>query len=231
MPYQYEIVPSDNLSLVSIVLRVALALALGGMLGMERGRKNHSAGFRTHMLVCLGAALVMMTNQYAVGRYGGDPTRLGAQVISGIGFLGAGAILVTARNQIRGLTTAAGLWAAACMGLAIGIGFYEGAILMGITILLIMTAFQRISDRISENSRYVQLYLSFQTSAHFDEFLGYCSRKQIKVSSIERSKSRQGAGGTMESVIVSLKCPVRNLRATVLRDIGLLDGLNHVEEL
>ena len=118
-----------EINIVSIIVRLMLATLVGGVLGLERERKNRPAGFRTYMLVCLGAALVMMTNQYVFQVYEmSDPVRLGAQVISGIGFLGAGTIIVTGQNKIKGITTAAGLWAAACCGLAIGIGFYELAI-------------------------------------------------------------------------------------------------------
>ena len=112
----------------SIVIRLLAATLCGGLLGMERERKKRPAGLRTYILVCMGAALVIMTNIYITDLYGtGDPTRLAAQVVSGIGFLGAGTIIVTTRNRVRGLTTAAGLWASACMGIAIGAGFYIGA--------------------------------------------------------------------------------------------------------
>ncbi|HLR89065.1 MAG TPA: MgtC/SapB family protein, partial [Atopostipes sp.] len=119
-----------ELSGLTITFRVVLAIFVGGLIGTERDIKNRAAGIRTHMLVCLGAAVVMMTNQYVVESFPEsnlDITRMGAQVVSGIGFLGAGTILVTSHNRIRGLTTAAGLWAAATLGLAIGIGFYEMA--------------------------------------------------------------------------------------------------------
>lgn len=123
-------------NIVTIVIRVLLALIIGGIIGLERESKKQAAGFRTYMLVCLGATLVMMTNQYICNVFeAGDPSRLGAQVISGIGFLGAGTIIVTRKSQVRGLTTAAGLWSAACIGLAIGIGFYEGAIVVGAAIM------------------------------------------------------------------------------------------------
>ena len=96
-----------ELTLASIVLRILLAVFLGGVIGLERGMKNRAAGLRTYMLVCMGSCIVMVTNQYIYQAYGtGDPVRMGAQVVSGIGFLGAGSIIVTARNQIRGLTTA-----------------------------------------------------------------------------------------------------------------------------
>ena len=112
----------------AVVLRILLAIVIGGLIGLERGLKNRPAGLRTYMLVCVGSCLIMLTNQYIYQCTGaGDPMRLGAQVVSGIGFLGAGTIVVTRHNQIKGLTTAAGLWASAGVGLALGIGFYEAA--------------------------------------------------------------------------------------------------------
>ena len=118
-----------ELNWASIVLRLTLAILCGGIIGIERGRKGRTAGFRTHVLVCIGATLTVLTNQYMMQYFGGgDPARLGAQVINGIGFLGAGTIIVTGRHKVKGLTTAAGLWASACLGVAIGAGFYEGAL-------------------------------------------------------------------------------------------------------
>ncbi len=115
---------------LAIALRLFLAMLVGMAVGIDRGLKRRGAGVKTHVLVCLGSALVMMTSEYMTHAFGAklDMARLGAQVISGIGFLGVGTILVTGKNQIRGLTTAAGLWTCACVGLAIGIGFAEGAI-------------------------------------------------------------------------------------------------------
>ena len=105
----------------SVVIRILASIIVGGLIGLERGMKNRPAGLRTYMLVCIGACLIMLTNQYIYQFTGaGDPMRLGAQVVSGIGFLGAGTIVVTRHNQIKGLTTAAGLWASAGVGLALG---------------------------------------------------------------------------------------------------------------
>ncbi len=110
---------------LAIALRMFAAVILGGVLGWERGMKNRAAGLRTHMLVCAGACLVMLTNQYIYQVFGtGDPVRMGAQVVSGIGFLGAGTIIVTRRSQIRGLTTDAGSWPSAGGGQALASGFY-----------------------------------------------------------------------------------------------------------
>lgn len=115
-----------------ITLRLVLALVLGGLIGFEREQSSHAAGFRTHILVCLGSTLVMLLSMYGFSAFAHlenvrlDPARLAAQVISGIGFLGAGTILYTGKS-ITGLTTAASLWVVAAIGLAIGAGFYYAA--------------------------------------------------------------------------------------------------------
>ena len=128
-----------DVNIFSVILRLFLAVLYGGIIGLERGASKHPPGFRTHILVCVGATLAMLTNQYIceTGLYSpADPSRLGAQVITGVGFLGVGTILVTGGQKIKGLTTAAGLWASACIGLALGIGFYSGAIAAGILVFV-----------------------------------------------------------------------------------------------
>lgn len=133
-------------SLPTIIIRTLLAIVCAGIIGFDRDYHGAPAGFRTHILVCLGAMLAMTTGQFAHMYIGGaDPSRIGAQVISGIGFLGAGTIIVTGRRRISGLTTAAGLWASACVGLAIGVGFYEGAIVGTLAILFTENILKHVS--------------------------------------------------------------------------------------
>lgn len=159
--------PLRELTLLSITLRLLIAALCGGLIGVERGRKRHAAGLRTHAVVCIGAACVMMVNQYITLMFqpDGDPARMGAQVISGIGFLGAGSIIVTGRQQgqrVKGLTTAAGLWASACMGLAVGIGFYEGALVMFLLLILVIAALNHMDETYIKSPASVQLYLELQ---------------------------------------------------------------------
>ena len=127
-----------NVNGLSVLIRLALAVIFGGLIGLERERKHRPAGFRTHILICLGAAMTTLTSQYLFLslRQFTDIARLGAQVIAGIGFIGAGSIIVTQRRRVKGLTTAAGLWASAAIGLCFGAGFYEGGIIAALLILL-----------------------------------------------------------------------------------------------
>ena len=126
-----------------VLVRLLAASVCGGIIGIDRGKKHRPAGFRTHMLVCMGAALTILLSTYLCAMLTGslwnlnpgevmittDVSRFGAQVINGIGFIGAGTIIITGRQQVKGLTTAAGLWASACMGLAIGAGFSSAALI------------------------------------------------------------------------------------------------------
>lgn len=139
-----------EITYLSILIRICISVVIGSIIGMERGMKNRPAGLRTYMLVCVGSCLIMLTNQYIYQTLdAGDPMRLGAQVVSGIGFLGAGTIIATKHNQIHGLTTAADLWAAVGVGLALGIGFYEAAVTSALAIFLILTVLHFLEARVN----------------------------------------------------------------------------------
>ena len=143
-----------SLTGISIVVRLLLASLIGGLIGLDRASVQKPAGLRTYMLICIGAALAMLTNEF-IAEYvspGGDPGRMGAQVLSGIGFLGAGTIIVIGKYKVSGLTTAAGLWASAAVGLACGIGFYEGAIIGGVLLYIIIAILHRV-DHVGKHKR------------------------------------------------------------------------------
>lgn len=147
---------------VSIACRIVLAALMGGCIGSERGRHGRAAGFRTHILVCVGAAVTAIVGLYVNSVLGapGDPMRLGAQVISGIGFLGAGTILTRNEFHITGLTTAAGLWATASIGLAVGVGYYWAAtcaFVVVIATMSILSRWERAFRRTDTRSYYVEL--------------------------------------------------------------------------
>lgn len=165
-----------QLNMESVCVRMLLGIAFGGYIGLERASKQRAAGFRTYMLVCLGAVLTMLLGQYehhmltavwtdAMEQTGlkTDVSRFGAQVISGIGFLGAGTIIVTGRQEVKGLTTGAGLWACACMGLAIGAGFYECVLMAFVLIILVLRVLPVIEGFVVDHARNVNLYVEFES--------------------------------------------------------------------
>lgn len=216
---------------VSILIRILAAFLLGGIIGMERGMKNRPAGLRTYMLVCMGSCLIMLTNQYIYQVFGtGDPVRMGSQVVSGIGFLGAGTIVVTKRNQIRGLTTAAGLWAAAAVGLAIGIGFYEAAILGGCAIYMVLTVIHRWDDRMHSNSKIMEIYVELSTAVTLGSFIRGIRELGLDIDNLQLDHTEPAEDG-IRSFIVTLKSKAKRNHQLLLDKIRAVEGVVYLEEL
>lgn len=225
------IIEVRELTMFSLYLRILTAIILGGMIGIERGMKNRPAGLRTYMLVSLGACIVMTTNQYVYQAYHtGDPVRMGAQVVSGIGFLGAGTIIVTSRNQIKGLTTAAGLWAAACVGLAIGIGLYEVAVISAVAIWIILTVLHKLDFAMRLNNKIVDIYVELDKKTTLGNFLRYVREQDIEPSNIQLERDSIVANDSL-AFIVTLKAVKRQGHGAILSKIRQLEGVSCIEEL
>ena len=220
-----------EITYTAIMLRILCALLVGGILGIERGRKNRPAGLRTYMLVCVGSCLIMLTNQYVYQSIGtGDPVRLGAQVVSGIGFLGAGTIIVTKRNQLKGLTTAAGLWAAAAVGLALGIGFYEGALTAGLAIYLILTALQRWDDKMHQNAKVIELYIEQAEEHNLGSLIRQLRGMDVEIEGLQTENDGAIEDGA-RALIVTLRLRKKSNHPLIIKDIKKMDGVLYVEEL
>ncbi|MGI6404826.1 MAG: MgtC/SapB family protein [Oscillospiraceae bacterium] len=210
----------------AIVLRILLAIILGGMVGFERTYKGHSAGFRTHILVCLSATVIMMTGQYVFEYTGvGDAARLGAQVVNGIGFLGAGTIMVTGAHQIKGLTTAATLWSAAGLGLAIGIGFYFAAVCACIAIMVVISLFDNLQDRLVSFSGYMRIHVVFKSVDQIGEFLQFCKNEDIVIDDFQQMNTEKGVSGLFK---IQLKKKIRH--SEVVEMLRACDGIVSAEE-
>ncbi len=147
----------------NLIIRIMVSVVLGAAIGIDRGAKRRGGGARTTTTVCIGATLVMLMEQYLMQCFPdmADMTRMAAQVVSGVGFLGAGTILVAGR-QIKGLTSAAGIWFSACVGLAVGIGFLDGAILVTVILIFVLHLIPGIERRIYAHSRYMTLHMEVE---------------------------------------------------------------------
>lgn len=147
----------------NVMIRIIVSVILGAVIGIDRGAKRRGGGARTTTTVCIGATLVMLMEQYLMQCFPdmADMTRMAAQVVSGVGFLGAGTILVAGR-QIKGLTSAAGIWFSACVGLAVGIGFLDGAILVTVILIFVLHLIPGIERRIYAHSRYMTLHMEVE---------------------------------------------------------------------
>ena len=220
-----------ELTMLAIILRILVAVVFSGIIGLERGLKNRAAGFRTYMLVCLGSCVIMMTNQFIYQSTGtGDPVRMGAQVVSGIGFLGAGTIIVTKRNQIKGLTTAAGLWASACIGLAVGIGFYEVALVGAIAIYLSLTLLHTWEDHIRRKTNVLTIYAELKPQVNLGTFLQQAKEAQLLVSNVQLEHEHISSDSGV-CLLATVKSDVKFKRSQLLEKLQALPGLGYMEEL
>ena len=225
------------------LLRLGVAMFCGGVIGLERGRKRRPAGFRTHMLVCIGAALAMLISQYLSmmvtthwhelvsfeGQINTDASRLGAQVINGIGFLGAGTIIVTGRQEVKGLTTAAGLWASACMGLAIGAGFVEGAFFGCVLISLTIIVFSRLERVIVSRARNINLYVEFEHVDDLGKIISVIKAQDIRIFDVDVRKANEKR--TTQSGVFSVRLPKRMPHTKIMTVLAGVEGIRTIEEL
>ena len=226
-----------TLSFWDVCVRLIFATACGGIIGVERGRKNRPAGFRTYILVCVGSALTMILSAYLVAMNGTweyivttDFSRFGAQVINGIGFLGAGTIIITGKNQVKGMTTAAGLWASACLGLAIGAGFYVGAAVACLLMILTVTVFAKIELFVMSKSRNITIYIEFDTADNITEIVERIKSREVRIFDVELIKASQG-GTKYPSAILVMRLPKKLTHTALITEIARVDAVRLIEEL
>ena len=222
---------TSELDWLSVTVRLVLAVVCGGIVGIERERKRRPAGFRTHILICLGAAMTTLTSQYLVLEMGlyTDLARLGAQVIAGIGFIGAGPIIITKRRQVKGLTTAAGLWVAAIVGLCCGAGYYEGAVLATAVIILAELVFAKVEYFIVSNARSFNLYVEYVESGNLGTIVDTIKKSGGYILDLEITKN--SSEGKNPCAVFSLQAPRKISHQALMTKIAKLDGIVSVEEL
>lgn len=190
----------------NILIRVAAATALGGIIGLDRGMKHRGAGTKTITVVCLGATLVMLTEQYIQMYFPGlaNMNRLAAQVISGVGFIGVGTIIIS-RHRVRGLTTAATLWASACIGLAVGIGFVEGGILITAMMLISLHVLPYVERFAARHSRYCNVFIDLEKSRDLHIVIQKLKEADIVIDSMDMSESQTAVEGISVHMVLYVK--------------------------
>ena len=187
-----------QINTVTVIVRILLATIMGGFIGIERFKQGRAAGMRTHILVALGATLSSMIGLFLYTELGmsNDPTRIAAQVVSGIGFLGMGTILVKGRFQITGLTTAAGLWATAAIGLALGMGFYTGAIVSFVCAVLTITLMSKLEYILAKRYNRFGIYVEIKSDEYVRAAIDMLKEK-YNTSAIQVTVPRSGKNGNV----------------------------------
>lgn len=189
-------------SIQNILIRVVAATVLGGVIGLDRGMKHRGAGTKTITVVCLGATLVMLTEQYVQVYFPGlaNMDRMAAQVISGVGFIGVGTIIIS-RHRVRGLTTAATLWASACVGLAVGIGFVEGGILITAMMLISLHVLPYVERFAARHSHYCNVFMDLEKSRDLHVVIQKLKEAGLVIDSMDISESRAAEGISVHMVL------------------------------
>lgn len=232
-----------QLNFASVLLRLVLAMLLGGMIGLERGRKHRAAGFRTYMLVCLGSALTSIMSQYLFVQLGTvwaeiaattgkqvDVSRFGAKVYSGIGFLAAGTIIVTGRQEVKGLTTAAGLWASACMGIAIGAGFYECVIIAFVMMFLCIHFLPMVEVYLLENARNMNIYVELKSLDEIGTLLTRVKAQGVQIYSVEIDRGGE-EHYRYPSAVLSVRLENHQQHPQILAALSEVKGVTMIDEI
>ena len=212
-----------DVTLASVTTRMLLAVLCGGLIGIERAYKRRPAGFRTHILICLGAAITTL-------HYYTNMARLGAQVVAGIGFIGAGTIVVTRQHRVKGLTTAAGLWASAIIGLALGGGFYEGALLTTVLVLVAESFLSRLEYRILDHVPEINLYMEYTGKPCLEEVLRFLRENKVSLQDMEITRN-SGSESHNACAIFSLRFSKGVSVDELLTHVSQIEGVITVQEL
>lgn len=220
-----------ELDTLTVTVRLVLSVLCGACIGLERERKRRPAGFRTHILICLGAAMTTLTSQFLVLNLGlfTDMARLGAQVIAGIGFIGAGTIIITKRRQVKGLTTAAGLWADAVVGLCLGAGFFEAAIVATVIILLAEIVFARLEYFLVSNARTFNIVIEYTEGGDLGRIVDEIKQTGTDILDLELTKTNKEERTCC--AIFSLRLHRKITHAELISKVSKLSCVINVEEL
>ena len=221
-----------DISLISIFLRMLFAVVCGSIIGIEREFKRRPAGFRTHILICLGASMTMITSQYLLQEthYYIDVARLSAQVVAGVGLICAGTIIVTRRQRVKGLTTAAGLWTTAIIGLALGAGFFEGGIFATALILVAEIFFSKYEFWLLRQSPEINVYVRYEGRQCLEQSLKVFRDWNIRVLNLEITRS-EDTENQKAVAFFALKIQKKTPMEQVMAELAAIEGLEIAEEL
>ena len=222
-----------EMNMLAITARLVLAVLCGGLIGLEREVRRRSAGFRTHILICMGSAITILTNLYLyqVMHLYTDISRMGAQVIAGVSFVGAGTIIVTRSNRVKGLTTAAGLWTASIIGLACGAGYAECAIFATLMVMFAELVLIRIEYRFVKRSSEVNLYVEYSLPSTVQRLVRVLRTEKIPMNDMEVNRMSEANGSYRYSAILTILLTRQDLEQKIIQKFEQTDGVLAVEKL
>lgn len=222
-----------EMTFLGVAFRMVLAAVCGGVIGLEREYKRRPAGFRTHILICLGACTAVLTNLYLyqVLHLFTDVSRLGAQVIAGIGFIGAGTIIVTRRQRVKGLTTAAGLWTSAIIGLTVGAGYVECALFATFMVLVAELLLIKIEYRFARKINDVNLFIEYGHSVSIEDIIGIVKSLKINMTTLEINRISGENDTHRYCAVMGVEISKEKLDQQLIESINQLEDIISIEEI
>ena len=222
-----------EMNMLSVTVRLVLAVLCGGVIGIEREVRRRPAGFRTHILICMGSAIAILTNLYLyqVMHLFTDVSRMGAQVIAGIGFVGGGTIIVTRHQHVKGLTTAAGLWTASIIGLACGAGYAECAIFATSMVLLAELVLMQLEYRLIKRSSDVNIYVEYTIPATIQRLVRILHSERIPMNDMEVKRISDAEGNHRYSAILTIRISRENMEKNIIQRFRAIEDVQVAEEL
>ena len=222
-----------SMSFSAIVVRMLAAALCGALIGLEREFKRRPAGFRTHMLICVGASMTILTNLYLyqVMHLYTDISRMGAQVIAGISFIGAGTIIVSKHRRVKGLTTAAGLWTVGIIGLVCGAGYLELALFVTAMVLLAEIFLSKLEYRFARKIRDVNLYVEYQHSEDLQTVMDTMQRQGAEIADLEISRVTDEEEKHYYAAVFSVQVGRNVLNEQVIPTVTAMENVITVEEM
>ena len=222
-----------EMTLLAITVRMLFATVCGGVIGVERELKRRPAGFRTHILICVGASMTILTNLYLfqVMHLYTDISRLGAQVITGISFIGAGTIIVTKRRRVKGLTTAAGLWTVGIIGLVCGAGYLELAIFATLMVLFAELVLSKLEYRFARIIQDANLYVEYRHSEDLPQIMDVMQQHGAEIHDLEISRINEEADEHYYAAVLSVQARRRNLDDVLIPAVTAIENVIQIEEI
>ena len=222
-----------EMTLLAITVRMLLAEVCGGVIGVERELKRRPAGFRTHILICVGASMTILTNLYLyqVMHLYTDISRMGAQVIAGISFIGAGTIIVTKRRRVKGLTTAAGLWTVGIIGLVCGAGYLELALFATLMVLFAEIVLSKLEYRFARIIQDANLYVEYRHSEDLPQIMDVMQQHGAEIHDLEISRINGEADEHYYAAVLSVQARRRNLDDVLIPAVTAIENVIQIEEI
>lgn len=222
-----------EMNLLAVTVRLVLAVLCGGVIGIEREIKRRPAGFRTHILICMGSAITILTNiyLYQVMHLHTDISRMGAQVIAGVSFVGAGTIIVTRRQHVKGLTTAAGLWTASIIGLACGAGYVECALFVTLMVLFSELILVRLEYRLVDRASDLNIYIEYSDASTIQQLVRILRQKSIPMNDMEVNRIADGEDRFHYSAILTVRGSQSRIEEEIIHRFEEISDVLTVEEL